>query len=196
MENEKAADNAAAKNLELYERFRKVPDSAKKPIQGGRLNGMTNISPMWRIKVLTEAFGPVGFGWKYVREKQWITTVPGSSELVANVNILFYYRMNGEWSEPIPATGGAMFARNERGGIYVSDEAYKMAETDALSVACKLLGIGADVYWEGDRDNKYEVYRNADPAPMPAPAPIPQRPRPQTPPMPFNQAPAAQAVRQ
>ena len=42
-----------------------------------------------------------------------------------------------------------MFVANETKGLYTSDEAYKMALTDALSVACKALGMGADVYWHG-----------------------------------------------
>ena len=52
-------------NLELYDSFREVPQEAKKPIAAGRLKGMTDINPMWRIKVLTERFGPCGIGWKY-----------------------------------------------------------------------------------------------------------------------------------
>ena len=40
---------------------------------------------------------------------------------------------------------------NEKNGLYTSDECYKMALTDAISVACKALGFGADVYWGADR---------------------------------------------
>ena len=32
-------------NLDLYEKVRSVPDSAKKTIKGGRTSGMTDISP-------------------------------------------------------------------------------------------------------------------------------------------------------
>lgn len=152
-------------NLWIYDLFSDVPETAKKTIEGGRLNGMTSIAPMWRIKCLTEAFGPCGIGWKYTREKQWITQVPGSLNLVASVNINLFVKVNGEWSEAIPGIGGAMFARIEQGGLYVSDEAYKMAETDALSVACKLLGIGANVYWKGDDSSKYEYQCTPDSVP-------------------------------
>ena len=48
-------------NLDLYNRVRIVPEEAKKPIKGGRLNGMTDINPMWRIKVLTSEYGPVSY---------------------------------------------------------------------------------------------------------------------------------------
>lgn len=33
----------------------------------------------------------------------------------------------------------------------MSDECFKMALTDAISVAAKAIGIGADVYWEKDK---------------------------------------------
>lgn len=56
-----------------------------------------------------------------------------------------------------------MFAEKERSGIHVSDEVFKMATTDAISVACKLLGVGADVYWDSDK-TKYTCAPNAQPA--------------------------------
>ena len=135
-------------NLELYEAFRAVPETAQKTIKGGRLNGMTDISPMWRIKTLTERFGPCGIGWKYTIDKQW--TERGEDEAAAFCNITFCYKWNGEWSEGIQATGGSKFVAAEKGGLYTSDECYKMALTDAISVACKMLGMGADVYWDKD----------------------------------------------
>ena len=52
-----------------------------------------------------------------------------------------------------------MFVAKENKGIHVSDECYKMAITDAISVACKQLGVGADVYWEKDR-TKYDSDQN------------------------------------
>lgn len=53
-------------NLDLYEKVRQVPQEAQKTIGGGRLKGMTDINPMWRIKTLTEHFGICGVGWKVV----------------------------------------------------------------------------------------------------------------------------------
>ena len=50
-------------NLTIYNKARVVPESAQKTIKGGRLNGMTDINPMWRIQMLTELFGPCGIGW-------------------------------------------------------------------------------------------------------------------------------------
>lgn len=137
-------------NMALYERFRSVPNEAKKPIKGGRLKGFTDINPMWRIKVLTEVFGPCGIGWWYkITDKR----LEGSgNEIRAFVDIELYYRWNGEISQPIPGTGGSSFLTKEQGGAYTSDECYKMALTDAISVSAKALGVGADVFYERDRD--------------------------------------------
>lgn len=146
-------------NLDLYQKVRSVPDSAKKTIKGGRTSGMTDINPMWRIKVLTEQFGPCGIGWYYIPTKKWLET--SGNEIAAFVDIELYIKVDGEWSKPIPGNGGSMFASKEKSGIYVSDECYKMATTDAISVACKQLGIGADVYWDSDR-TKYNKQNNPD----------------------------------
>ena len=146
-------------NLDIYNNLRSVPKDAKKPIQGGRLKGKTDINPMWRIKALTEQFGPCGIGWYYKETKQW-TEVYGD-EICAFVNIELYIKVDGEWSMPIFGTGGNMLAQKEKSGIYVSDECFKMATTDALSVACKQLGIGADVYWKDD-GTKYDAEKQEE----------------------------------
>lgn len=140
-------------NLDLYNRVRVVPEEAKKPIKGGRLNGMTDINPMWRIKVLTSEYGPCGIGWFYKPVKKW--TEQAGGETVAFVDIELFIKVEGEWSQPICGTGGSKLSQNERNGLFVSDECYKMATTDAISVACKQLGIGADVYFGADR-TKYD----------------------------------------
>lgn len=144
-------------NLELYNKVREVPEDAQKPIQGGRLRGMTDINPMWRIKTLTEQFGPCGIGWGYTIDRQWIED-GADGEKAAFCNISLWVRIDGEKTEPIPGTGGSMFIAKESKGLYISDEAFKMALTDAISVSCKSLGIGADVYWKDKTkyDSKYE----------------------------------------
>lgn len=138
------------KNLEIYEKYRAVPQEAQKEIKGGRLKGMTDINPMWRIKCLTEAFGPCGIGWLISTKDRWTETTPGG-EVVANVEIALRIKCGSEWSGEITGVGGSMLVSNEKNGLYVNDEAFKMAYTDAISVACKMLGFGADVYWQKDR---------------------------------------------
>ena len=140
-------------NLSLYESFRSVPENAKKTIQAGRMKGKTDINPMWRIKALTEQFGPCGIGWYYVPVKKWLEAC--GNEIAALVDIELFVKVGDDWSKPISGTGGNKFSTAEKGGVYVSDECYKMATTDAISVACKQLGIGADVYWNTDA-TKYD----------------------------------------
>jgi hypothetical protein len=148
-EEEKKVDN-----LLLYNAVRKVPDEAKKAIAGGRLKGMTDINPMWRIKTLTENFGMCGIGWVAPVVNKWLEKGSGE-QVVANVEIELSVKIDGEWSKPIYGIGGSKFVDKEANGLFTSDEAFKMAYTDAISVACKMLGIGADVYWEKDR-TKYD----------------------------------------
>lgn len=131
--------------MSLYNNLRSAPAEALKTIGAGRLKGMSDINPQWRIQQMTAAFGPCGIGWKYEILKQWLETF--GSEVRAFCNVNLYIKVDGEWSEPIPGTGGASFVTMERNGAYVSDECYKMALTDSLSVAMKALGMAADVYF-------------------------------------------------
>lgn len=135
--------------MDIYNRVRSVPDEAKKAITSGRLKGRTDINPVWRIKKLTEEFGPCGIGWWTKVTDRWTETI--GDETCAFVDLELYIKVGDEWSKPITGSGGSKLATKERSGVYVSDECYKMAETDALSVACKKLGIGADVYFSADR---------------------------------------------
>lgn len=141
-------------NLAIYNAVRSVPDSAKRQIGAGRLKGKTDINPMWRLKTLTEQFGPCGIGWKYVITDKRLEQ-GANGEVAAFLDIDLFVKVDGAWSEAIPGTGGSAFVAKEKNGPYTSDECFKMALTDAISVACKALGFGADVYWEADR-SKYD----------------------------------------
>ena len=137
-------------NLDYYNKLKVVPQQALRQIQSGRLRGKHDINPMWRIKAMTEQFGVCGIGWKYVITKQWTETF--GSEVKAYCNIDLFIKVNGEWSDAIQGTGGSSEVSMESKGAYVSDECYKMALTDALSVAMKALGVAADVYFEAGKD--------------------------------------------
>lgn len=141
-------------NMDLYEKVRAVPPEAQKEIKGGRLSGFTDINPMWRIKTLTKQFGPCGIGWYYEVVDKWIEE--GAGEKAAFVDIALFVKVEGEWTKPIRGTGGSKLVAAEKSGARLSDECYKMATTDAISVACKQLGIGADVYFSQD-STKYSV---------------------------------------
>ena len=141
------------KNLQVYDSLKSVPEWAKKKIGGGDIKGFTDIKPQWRIQAMTEQFGVCGIGWYYEITKQWLET--SGNTISAFVNINLYIKYEGEWSMPIPGTGGNTFSYNTKSDrLKVSDECYKMATTDALSVAMRFIGVGADVY-AGVCDSKY-----------------------------------------
>lgn len=149
-------------NMELYNKMRSVPAEAKKTIGAGRLQGMTDINPMWRIKTLTEVFGAAGFGWYYRITDRWCEA--GADGVVsAFVQIELFVKVDGEWSAPIQGIGGSAMVTKESSGLYTSNECYKMALTDAISVSCKALGMAADVYYAKDR-TKYTASENAQAA--------------------------------
>ena len=140
-------------NLEIYNKVKSVPKNAQKLIKGGRLKGMTDINPMWRIKILTEIFGVMGFGWHYEIIEERIED--GSEhQKVVFTKIHLFVKYNDEWSKPIIGIGGSFFISKESKGLYTNDECFKMALTDALGSACKVIGIGSNIYWEGQ--SKYD----------------------------------------
>ena len=148
------ADNP---NMRIYDAVRSVPQEAIKPITAGRLKGKSDINPMWRIKVLTEQFGPCGDGWYISDVQYWQDRLDKNESVALFCSILLHVKMDGAWSQPIYGIGGNMLVAAEKSGPRLDDEAYKKAYTDAISVACKALGIGADVYFEKDV-TKYSDY--------------------------------------
>lgn len=139
-------------NLDIYNALKQPPKEALRTIPGGRLAGKTDINPQWRYKAMTERFGVCGIGWKY-------EIVRVFSELADEGQIFAFAEVNlfikqGDWSDPIPGYGGSMLVEKEKAGLHASDEGYKMAITDALSTAMKMLGVAADIYaglWDGTK---------------------------------------------
>ena len=141
-------------NLELWDALKQPPPEALKTIRGGRLSGMTDISPQWRYKALTEHFGPCGIGWKFNIVDVWNEPGP-DGQVFAFAKIEFFISSgDNRWSDPIPGIGGSMLVAKEKAGLHASDEGYKMAVTDALSTATKMIGVAADIYaglWDGSK---------------------------------------------
>ena len=145
--------------MAIWQQLEKTADEAKKPIEAGRLKGFTDINPCWRMKRLTEVFGPCGIGWKYEICNAYV--LPGANEeTAAFVDILLYYKQDGEWSDGVPGLGGSMFVAKEKNGPHTSDECFKMALSDAIGTACKALGMSADIYFSKDR-SKYTDAQDA-----------------------------------
>lgn len=154
-------------NMYIYEASRNVPPEACKSFNNGRFSG-TDINPMWRIKKLTELFGPAGIGWYYEVISERSERLSDDT-VIAVVDLNLYIKQNGEWSKPIYGTGGNQLVSKTKSGTSVSDEGYKMALTDALSVACKALGIGADVYFDKDKTKYTQSSAQAEPTKLQPP---------------------------
>jgi len=145
-------------SLEIWNRVCTPPPKVLTSIGGGRMKGMTSINPQWRFQVMTEVFGLVGVGWNFRVTKQWTHTDTLGQEALF-VEVALKVLVNEEWSEDIYGVGGSMLIASESAGLRLSDEAYKMATTDALSVAMKQLGVGADIYLGNfsNADSKYTI---------------------------------------
>lgn len=149
-------------NMEIWEALSTPPETALKKIEGGRLKGKYDINPQWRMKAITEIFGPIGFGWNYSIDRLW--TEPGAGgEICAFALVSIKVKHNGEWSDPVPGIGGNLLIESEAKGLHTSDEAYKMAVTDALSVAFKSLGVAAEIYLGNFDGSKYSKQKNSQP---------------------------------
>jgi hypothetical protein len=153
-------------NRRIWDRVHKPDPTSLKTIGGGRLKGMTDINPQWRFQAATDVFGPCGVGWWYTIKDLW--NVPGADgQVMAFARVDVFYRDGESTSQPVEGIGGSMMITNETkkeqqgDGTtkyvpyqYTNDECYKMAVTDALSVAFKALGFGAEIYagrWDGSK---------------------------------------------
>lgn len=138
-------------NLELYNKVRTVPKDAQKDFKSQNGFKGTDINPMWRIKTLTENFGPAGFGWYIEEVERWTEELDTDVAVYCKIHLFVKDPASGEWSKPIVGIGGSRSITQFSNSRVISDEGYKMAYTDAISVACKALGFGADIYWQNDK---------------------------------------------
>lgn len=141
-------------NTAIYSQMMSTPKEAQKTIGAGKLKGFTDINPMYRIQKLTEVFGPCGIGW-YIDQVNWWREDLGENESAIFCSLNLYIKVDGEWSMPISGIGGSKLA-GKGVGDGLNDEAAKMAYTDAISIACKALGMCHDIYYSKDR-TKYDL---------------------------------------
>ena len=143
-------------NLHIYKQVSSVPEDAQKPFESSWGKTLTEINGMWRIQKLTELFGPCGEGWFTEVTRQERVDFPNGEVCVfTDINLYLKDTKSGRWSKPIRGTGGNRLVLKNADGLFIDDEAYKKAYTDALGIACKALGFGADIYW-GRNDSKYD----------------------------------------
>lgn len=138
-------------NKEIWDRCKRPPETALKKIESGTLKGMTDITPQWRYEIMTEMFGACGTGWGYIIDKLW--TEQAHNELLCFALVTVWYNSK---DQTIQGCGGSKIIEyfSQKQYSRNSDEGFKMAITDALSTALKMLGVGADIYagrWDGSK---------------------------------------------
>ena len=125
--SEEEKEAIAADHMRFFNAGCEVPPEAIKEIKAGRLKGMSDVNPMWRMKRMTEIFGPVGIGWKYSIDRQWCETYGDEVKCFCNVSLFIRDPKSGEWSDAIPGNGGSAIVLRDSKGPYVNDEGYKKA---------------------------------------------------------------------
>jgi hypothetical protein len=143
-------------NKAIWDKLRTPPPTALKKIKAGRLKGMSDISPQWRYEIMTEVFGACGTGWRFGIDRLW-TEQGSEGQVFAFAQVYVNYKQGEVWSDPVQGVGGSMLVAKERAGLHCSDEAFKMATTDAIGTALKMIGVAADVYAGKCDDSKNSI---------------------------------------
>lgn len=147
-----------------YDNLASPPADAIKQITGGKLKGFTDINPQWRYEALTQEFGLCGVGWKFEVVNTFTEPVPPTDELMIFAQVNLYVKDSDQWSDPIPGFGGDFLIIKDKNGMHGNDEGYKMAITDALGSAAKVIGVAADIY-RGRVESKYSNREKQQAAP-------------------------------
>ena len=153
-------------NMTIWDALKTPPDTALRKINFGPLKGKSDISPQWRYQVMTEQFGPCGIGWKWEVVERWTEDAPSDTRngtRAVFVRVHLFIKDGDKWSEAIDGLGGSMLIEKDKNGTKINDEAYKMATTDAIGCALKMVGVAADVYL-GNMDGSKNQPRNTQPS--------------------------------
>ena len=136
---------------------RTPPSDAVTAISGGNLGkaGMSNINPQWRIDAMNSTFGVYGVGWKFeVVSVDTKDLCDGQVFVSAVIDLFVSDYETGAFLPPVRGYGGDKLVKVSGSKLFLNDEAYKSAVTDALGTAMKFYGVGADIY-RGLNDGKY-----------------------------------------
>ena len=136
--------------------------AAKRFKRAGGFSG-TDINPQWRMKRMTEVFGPVGVGWGYEIEDRWSETITQGDGQVT----IAYVQVKAWWVHSESETRESRnYTGSQIGGTSMKrtpDESYKMAITDALGKCLAQLGLAAEVYLgEFDQPVDYATSQELD----------------------------------
>lgn len=150
-------------NLSVWKKVSKTPPVFLREITSGNLKGKHDINPQWRLMAMTQAFGMVGHGWTYRIVRTWSEQSTALAKdkkspdptMMVFVEVAVKTKINGEWGEEFYGIGGSQIVQQFNNYSSANDEGYKMALTDALSVAFKAVGVAADIYFGNFDGSKY-----------------------------------------
>lgn len=149
-------------NLKIWNKVKQVPAEFTKKIEFGKLKNKSDINPQWRLMAMTQAFGQVGHGWTYRIVRTWSEPHPTDGSVMCFAEVAVKTKVDGEWGQEFSGIGGSEIVEKNKNGLQSNDDGYKMAVTDALSVAFKAVGVASDVYLGNFDGAKYA--RNIDKA--------------------------------
>jgi hypothetical protein len=139
--------------LKLWNRLEPTDKDQTKRFDRGQFKG-TSVDPIYNIKRVTEALGPVGFSWGWeVKSERLDTFGEGTSaQTVHSCIVRAWFRQPDGSKEHVEHCGLTKVAYHSRDGRLVVDDEYaKKSVTDALSKIMLSLGASADI-WLGRFD--------------------------------------------
>lgn len=142
-------------NMSLWDRLQYTEQSATKKVTGGKIPGALDINPTWRMKRMTEMFGPMGKGWGWELNEKWIDEIEGKK--FAYVMLTVWWSEDGGKTRYLvgPHVGGTSMSM-------AKDEAWKQSITDAFGKCASGLGVAADIYEGKWDDSKYQNVQDAE----------------------------------
>lgn len=165
-----------SENMIVWDSFPKTdPQYTKGNQQGGRKS--TSITPVYMVKLATDALGPIGVGWGYsVIEERFDNGAPivliqakdtenklpvymvdgGSIVYEKNHTVLVELWIKGS-DKTFCQYGHTKYSyMTKNGKYYVDDEYGKKSITDAMTKCLSLLGVCSDVYMGEFDDAGYQ----------------------------------------
>lgn len=131
-------------NLDIWESVCTTDKAYTKRVN--QRGGYTDINPMYRFRVMTEQFGPIGSGWGYEVLDQGIEWAHTNNE-EQSPKALHWCRLR-VWvvTEDDKGSWEHMGATEIYSNGKWDEDAHKKSVTDALGKALSVLGVCADVY--------------------------------------------------
>ena len=136
------------KNLDLWNKVSKSDPKFLKKVSFGQ-RSFTAIDPQYQVRSATEQFGPIGKGWGWYANNEFVQLSNGDTAVISNVTI--WHGKHADHFGPFPGCRKFFDAKKGR----LAEDAPKMAVTDGLTKGLSHLGFNADVFLGEMDGNKY-----------------------------------------